>query len=89
MGQTALEVGFAGVLHRTGVCGRARVCAFLVFLSHAARFFVNTNMHMGVCVRVCVCVCVCVMRSNLLLEFFSPPSISFIILLKFLHSCLS
>jgi hypothetical protein len=47
--QTALEVGFAGVLHRTGVCGCARVCISGIFITGCNFFFfVNTNMHMGV-----------------------------------------
>ena len=51
--QTALEVGFAGVLHRTGacvcVCARACVCISGIFITGCNFFFfVNMNMHMGV-----------------------------------------
>lgn len=65
VGQTALEVGFAGVLHHTGVCGCARVCAFLVLLSQAVIFFFCKYEYAYGCVSACVCI----MRSNLLLEF--------------------
>jgi len=43
--QTALEVGFAGVLHRTGVCVRvyvyvcARVCISGIFITGCKFYF--------------------------------------------------
>jgi hypothetical protein len=78
MGQTALEVGFASVLHRTGVCGCARVCVCIsgIFITRCKIFCKYEYAYGRVCARVCMRVCV--MRSNLLLEFFFPLLFQFI-----------